>query len=217
MIPRKSLGYCVSHQTSADDVRRPRRLFVASDYRNHGRPGPLMTGRVSRVIEAMHFLLSCWFWFARRARRRATGRSVSAGRAVRGRSGAQRNAGREPWPQRATRGAARSAELPARGCSRSAQPERSPTAERSRQSGATPPASVQAFLSVAMLVTARSATPRQAGASARAPRAPGQADPAEATKAEATGAEPLAEQRERARRPAAAASSVSDCRGSCGG
>jgi hypothetical protein len=53
------------------------------------------------------------------------------------------------------------------------------------------------------LVTARSATPRQAGASARAPRAPGQADPAEATKAEATGAEPLAEQRERVRRPAA--------------
>jgi hypothetical protein len=53
------------------------------------------------------------------------------------------------------------------------------------------------------LVPARSATPRQAGASARAPRAPGLADPAERDAAEAEEREPQAEQRERTRRPAA--------------
>lgn len=62
-------------------------------YRKNGRPWPLNAVTWSGVIVAMTttngFLPSCWFWFARRARRRATGRSDSAGRAVRDQSEAE--------------------------------------------------------------------------------------------------------------------------------
>lgn len=77
------------------------------------------------------------------------GRSAAQARAVRGRSGAQRNAGREPWPQRAQarRSDRKGAEFLARGCSRSALCRNGRRRQRGTapSGGAMPAASVQAF------------------------------------------------------------------------
>ena len=133
-------------------MRRPRGLFAASDYRKNGRLGPLNAAGFSRVVAGMSFFLSCWFWFARRARRRATGRSDSAGRAVRDRSAAEgasrgRNEQREAQrpPGRGVSGAGTGA--PGRNGRRRQRGTRS--------GGAMPAASVQAFQRDGGSVTAR--------------------------------------------------------------
>lgn len=60
---------------------RERDSAIAGREAELGREVTMRTGRVSRVIDAMSFSLSCWIWFARRARRRTTGRSdAQAGR-----------------------------------------------------------------------------------------------------------------------------------------
>ena len=135
----------------------------------------------------------------------------SAGRAVRGRSGAQRNAGREPWPQRAQ--ARRSASARSSGAGTGApSPERSATRSGTafkRWSAAA--ASVQAFQRDVFSVTARLSK------RSRAARSLASARPCGPGRRERKRPQPQGDQRERARRPAATAPSVSDCRGYCGG
>jgi len=97
-------------------------------------------------VDGMSFFLSGWFWFARRARRRATARSeAQAGRFAIGvqrseTESASRGRNEHREAQRV------SAEWFARGCSRSALcRDGRRRHERSLQGGAMPTASVQAF------------------------------------------------------------------------
>ena len=147
----------------------------------------------------MSFFLSCWFWFARWARRRATGRSDSAGRAVRDRSAAEgasrgRNEQREAQrPQgRGVSGAGTGA--PRRNGRR--------RRERSLHGGAMPAASVQAFQRDALVGD-------RAAEQAKPSRAVSRERPAMRTGPQgAQRPEPQGDQRERDRRPAATAPSA---------
>lgn len=147
----------------------------------------------------MSFLLSCWFWFARRARRRATGRSAAqAGRfafrsaaenASRGRN-EQREAQRPPG--RGVSGAGTGA--PGRNGRR--------RRERSLQGGAMPAASVEAIQRDVMVGDRAAEQAKPSRAVSRERRA---------LRTRPQGAkrpEPQGDQRERDRRPAATAPSA---------
>ncbi len=145
----------------------------------------------------MHFLLSCWFWFARRARRRATGRSAAqAGRFA---TAAQRRARAVAATSIARRSAlARSSGAGTGAPCRNGRRRR----ERSLQGGAMPAASVQAFQRDEMVAD-------RAAEQAKPSRAVSRERPAMRTGPQgAKRPEPQGDQRERARRPAATAPSA---------
>lgn len=181
--------------------RGPRFQFVgATDYRKNSRRRPLIAAGFSRGISAMSFFLSCWFWFARWARRRATGRSAAQAGRFAFRSAAE-NASRGRNEQREAQRV--SAEWFARGCSRSAL--RRNGRRRAAEAGTSwsaAAASVEAFQRDVMVGD-------RAAEQAKPSRAVSRERPAMRTGPQgAKRPEPQGDQRERDRRPAATAPSA---------
>ena len=145
----------------------------------------------------MRFFFSCWLWFARRARRRATGRSAAqAGRFA---IGAQRRARAVAATSNARRSAsARSSGAGTGAPCRNGRRRR----ERSLQGGAMPAASVQAFQRDEM-VGDRAAEQAKPSCAVSRERPAMRTGPQGAKRPE-----PQGDQRERDRRPAATAPSA---------